>query len=162
MLEEDELKDFGELISFFHEYEKFFSEFKSAEMDKLQAVTSWDLKGIEKSISVQQANQKRMENLESKRQSIQKAFGMEGLTFKEIIGKSTDEYKQELEALFSKTQAHINEIKFLNDKSMNVVASNIETIGKKLPEEETNPVAREYKAANKDSRWMSHRLEIKI
>lgn len=156
------MKDFLILVSFLREYENFFAEFKAEEEKKLQSLTTWNLEEIDKCNALQQAYQMKMESLEEKRQNLQKELGLEGYTFSQVINAAPEEYKSELQSIFLNTESAIKEIKYLNQKSMDVVHTNIKTIGKKLPEDNSNPVAREYNTANRTTSANQSRIEIKI
>lgn len=156
------MKDFLEFVSFLKEYEKFFIEFKAEEAKKLQSLTTWNLEEIEKCNTLQQAYKKKMESIEEKRQEYQRQLGLDGYTFSEVVKAAPEQYQQQLQSIFLTTQSAINEIKYLNQKSMDVVYANVKTIGKKLPEEEKNPVAREYNSANRTTSANQSRIEIKI
>lgn len=156
------MKEFSEFVSFLREYEKFFVEFRAEESKKLQSLTTWNLEAIEKCNASQQVFKKKMESLEEKRQSFQGQLGMEGYTFSQVVEASPEEYKKELKSIFLNTESAIMEIKHLNQKSMDVVHTNIKTIGEKLPEDNSNPVVREYNNANRTTSGNISRIEIKI
>lgn len=116
------------LYLFLREYADFFEEMAAAENDKLGALLSNSLPAIERSITVQQATEKRLENLERRRVELQSAAGFEGNTFHEIIGLAPKEKKQELQLLFNRVEQAISQIKYLNGKSMGVARTNMQAL----------------------------------
>ena len=156
------MKNFDELLSFFEEYTEFFLEFEAAEKDKLSSLATWDLKGIEHSLSIQQANQKKMEVLELHREKLQKKYGFEGYTFSQVIEAVPEEYQQELRNYFDTVQKSISQVQYLNGKSLEVAGENIRTIGGELKQEPETLLPKEYANISGEGIISEPRLEIKI
>lgn len=117
---------------FFEEYTLFFEEMIEAEKLKLNILLSNDLKAIEENILVQQVNAKRIENMERKRLELFNSLGYNQLTFKEIIQLNHDE-STVLNNYYSRVEKAINQIKYLNKKSLELIRFNLS-----LSEKETN------------------------
>lgn len=127
-----ENQDYKEIFyGFLNEYAAFFEEMVNLENEKLGALLSNNLAAIERSISVHQATEKRLENLERRRAELQTAAGFGGKTFYEIIGLSPAEKKQELQLLFNRVEQAISQIKYLNGKSMAVARDNLQGLAKR-------------------------------
>lgn len=109
-----------EYITFMEEYTEFLEHMVQDEREKLAALSSRDLKRIEHSISVSQANAMKMENNEIRRVTLQNKAGFEGLSFRELIEKATPLEKSWLTQLFTRFEKAVQEIRFHNDKSMQV------------------------------------------
>jgi hypothetical protein len=116
------------LYQFLEGYAEFFEHMVLTEREKLDSLLSNDLGRINHSISVQQATKKELENLERKRMELQKNAGFGQMSFEEIIAGSPKEDGQVLEKLSSRIKGSIDEIKFLNGKSMGVVEDKIRSL----------------------------------
>lgn len=114
-----------ELIDFFEEYAEFLTQMSGDENEKLEALLSGELPRIEHAISMAQANAKKLENLEVRRQTLQRRAGCDGMTFSQIISQSTPEDEPMLQSLFERIQSCVEEIKFRNGKSMGVARANM-------------------------------------
>ncbi|WP_312643752.1 flagellar export chaperone FlgN [Hydrogenoanaerobacterium sp.] len=118
-----------ELLDFLYEYAGFFSEMEQTETQKLDNLLSRQLERIEHSISMQQAMDKRLQNLEKRRADLQTKLGFDGMSFKNIIEEFPEENRAELSRLFERIENSLDNIKFLNQKSMNVAKSRLEEMG---------------------------------
>lgn len=109
---------------FLEEYTLFFEEMVEAEKLKLNILLSNDLKAIEENILVQQVNAKRIENMERKRLELFNSLGYNQLTFKEIIQLNHDE-SNVLTDYYSRVEKAINQIKYFNKKSLELIRFNL-------------------------------------
>lgn len=109
-----------EFKNFMEDYTCFLEDMADDENEKLDALNSWNLERIERSIAVSQANAKKLDNCEAKRISLQEDIGFAGMTFKDIIGQSAPADQGRLRQLFERFESAIAEIRFHNDKSMAV------------------------------------------
>lgn len=107
-------------INFMEEYTEFLEHMIMDEKEKLAALSSRNLPRIEHSISVSQANAMKMENNEIKRITLQNKAGFEGLSFRELIEQAAPLEKSWLTQLFTRFEKSVQEIRFHNDKSMQV------------------------------------------
>lgn len=121
--------------SFLEEYAAFFEAILVTEKEKLQILMHGDLKEIEKSIAVQQANEKKIQNMEKKRTEMQKEAGFDGLTLKQIIENFEGVEKQNLENLFTRIDQALSDIKFFNKKGIEVVQTNLHLFGENSKKE---------------------------
>lgn len=108
-----------------HEYVEFLARMVENEKGKLAALSSRNLTQIEHSITVSQADAKRLENYEAKRLAMQAEAGYEGLSFREILDKVQDDLQRELLPLFTAFENYVAEIRFYNDKSMALARDNM-------------------------------------
>lgn len=130
--------NFGELVQFMNEYADFFDHMIDVEEDKFDAILSYDVKELEKSVASQQAVQLYLEKMEKRREDVQSRAGVSGKTFSEIIALADGSQKEELQELFERIQDAVDDIKYLNEKSMERVKENLNVLkdlgGAELPE----------------------------
>ena len=74
-----------QLVEFLREYVDFFEELERKQEEKLQKLLSRELSQIEETIMMQQAMDKRLENMERRRSALFEQLGYGGFTFKELI-----------------------------------------------------------------------------
>lgn len=103
---------------FLEEYLRVFETILKDEQEKLRNFVSFDLEKINASISKQQANEMRISNIEKKRIDIQRQLGYGGMTFKQII--DTYDEKNEMNSLYDKINHVVNEVRFYNQKAMDI------------------------------------------
>jgi len=115
----------ADFYMFLQEYADFLEEMIEAEKEKLAALVSNELVRIEHSITVQQATAMQFENMEKKRLKLQRNAGFENMTFSEIIEAAREEDQQMLSLVFRRIQQALDQIKYLNSKSMDVVKTHI-------------------------------------
>jgi hypothetical protein len=119
------LTQIDDLMVFLNEYAIFLEDMIKVEQEKLSALVTNDLVRIEHSITEQQATAKQFENMERKRLVIQADAGYQDRTFSEIIEAVELEKKDQLQTTFNRIQKAISQIKFLNNKAMDVVKTNV-------------------------------------
>lgn len=115
----------AELFVFFEKYASALHNMARDEKDKLSALLSNSLPRIEHAISTAQANTKLIENYENRRIALQQSLGCPGMTFSELLEKIPETHSLSLSSLFRQIQAAVDEIKFTNEKSMEVAHTNI-------------------------------------
>lgn len=123
------MSKFALVSSFLEEYANFFETILVTEKEKLQILMHGEVKDIEKTIAVQQANEKKIQNMEKKRAEMQKSAGFDGYTLKQIIDNFEGEEKKNLHGLFIRIDQALNDIKFYNKKGMEVVQTNLHLFG---------------------------------
>ena len=108
----------AKMKQFLEEYLKTFEAILKDEQEKLRNFVSFDLEKINASISKQQANEMRISNIEKKRIDVQRQLGYANMTFKQII--DTYEEKSEMNDLYDKINHVVNEVRFYNQKAMDI------------------------------------------
>lgn len=108
----------SKMKEFLEEYLRVFEGILQDEQEKLRNFVSFELDKINESISKQQANEMRVSNIEKRRMDLQKKLGYDGMTFKQII--DTFEEKKEMQDLYDKINAVVNEVRFYNQKAMDI------------------------------------------
>ncbi len=119
--------DHKKIVDFVSEYTDFFESMVDAEKMKLDILLSNDLKAIEANILVQQVNQKRMENMENRRISLFEEYKLNQFSLKEIIDQIEDN-KHVLQDFHIRLEHAIQQIKYLNKKSMELIRFNLKMV----------------------------------
>ncbi len=115
----------AELFAFFEKYAAALHGMARDEKEKLGALLSNSLPRIEHAISTAQANTKLIENYENRRIALQESLGCPDMTFTQLLEAVPDANRLPLSSLFRRIQAAVDEIKFTNEKSMEVAHTNI-------------------------------------
>ncbi|MCI8441145.1 MAG: flagellar protein FlgN [Provencibacterium sp.] len=113
-------------------YAGYFEGLAEGEKDKLDALLSHDLQRMERSIAQQQAVEKKMEQLEELRESLQQAAGFGNMTGQQIIALLNGAEKNELEQAYKRLSDAVASVKFYNQKSMDVCKQNLQLIGSEV------------------------------
>jgi hypothetical protein len=119
-------------IRFMAGYAGYFEGLAEGEKDKLDALLSHDLQRMERSIAQQQAVEKKMEQLEELRESLQQAAGFGNMTGQQIIALLNGAEKNELEQAYKRLSDAVASVKFYNQKSMDVCKQNLQLIGSEV------------------------------
>lgn len=123
------LEGIQKYIAFMSGYASYFEGLVDEERDKLDALLSHDLKQMEQSVAQQQAVEKKMEQLEQLRESLQQAAGFEGMTCQEIIAQLSGEDRFTLDQAFKRLSDAVSTVKFYNQKSMDICKQSLQLIG---------------------------------
>lgn len=115
----------AELFAFFEKYASALHGVVGDEKEKLSALLSNSLPRIEHAISTAQANTKLIESYENRRIALQQDLGCPGMTFAQLLEEIPEAHRLSLSSLFRQIQASVDEIKFTNDKSMEVAHTNV-------------------------------------
>lgn len=126
-------------IRFMSGYAGYFEGLAEEEKDKLDALLSHDLQRMERSIAQQQAVEKKMEQLEELRESLQRAAGFEEMTGQQIIALLNGEERTELERAYKRLADAVSSVKFYNQKSMDVCKQNLQLIGSEVVDPAASP-----------------------
>lgn len=129
------MEPYNQLIAFFEEYAKFFEDILGDEKKKLQALVNGELKEIEHTISIQQANEKRIQNMEKKRMELQQSLGFSNQSFQQVIDSFAGEQQKHLHDLYARIGSALSEVKFYNQKGMDVATTNLHLFGDKKIQE---------------------------
>lgn len=144
-----------ELFTFFEKYVSVLYTMVADEKEKLNALVSNSLPRIEHAISVAQANAKQIESFESKRISLQASIGCADMTLSQLLEQVPESHAVSVSSLFSQMGKYIDEIKFVNDKSMAVARDNMVRLAPEaaIIQQSEGPAANPYEAA------LSHQKE---
>lgn len=119
----------AEFYALLEQYIQALKDMLDGEQQKLEALYANDLKSIEKALSISQANSMNLENVEKKRIYLQQKAGLAGLSFSEIIDNAKPEDKNMLMRYFEVARRLLEQIRYLNSRSMNISASNLRLCG---------------------------------
>ncbi|MBP0981933.1 MAG: hypothetical protein J5968_06975 [Oscillospiraceae bacterium] len=122
-----------EMFLFFEKYVSVLYSIVQDEKEKLNSLTSNSLPRIEHAISVAQANAKQIENFEAKRVALQAALGCEGMTLSQIVEQLPESHAVSVPSLFRQLEKYVDEIRFINDKSMTVARDNMARLNPDAP-----------------------------
>lgn len=131
------MNKFEAISLFLEEYASFFESILKTEQEKLQILMNGNLKDIERTIAIQQANEKKIQNMEKKRSDVQKSLGFDGYTLKQIIDTFASSEQNDLQMLFNRIDRALSDIKFYNKKGMDVATTNLHLFGEHQNKENT-------------------------
>lgn len=114
-----------ELFVFFEKYVSVLHSIAQDEKEKLDSLVSNSLPRIEHAISTAQANAKQLENFEAKRISLQASLGCAEMSLSQITELLPKSHSARVSSLFNQLEKFVDEIKFVNEKSMAVARDNM-------------------------------------
>ena len=85
-----------EIIDFLLEYTEALEAMEQKQVEKLGLLMTRELDKVEQTIMMQQAMDKKLENLEHRRQELFTAHGLDGRTLKQIADEAKDSERKEL------------------------------------------------------------------
>lgn len=116
------------LIKFFEKYNVFLRTMLNNEKEKLSALLSNSLPRIEHSILTAQADAKQMDSMEKKRMTLQQNVGCGGYTLEQLIDELPSDMRARMSELCDEVRSAVEEIRFHNEKSMDVARTNVRRI----------------------------------
>lgn len=131
----DKLQEF---IEFLGEYADFLESMIPEQNDKLEALLSHDVPTIERSVARQQVLSIRMEQMEQGREKRQQEIGFPEKTLKEIaesVRTESPEQAQKILDCHERMSRAVEQIKFLNEKAMHLVETNLQLVNMEVPAE---------------------------
>ncbi len=126
------MHNYNLIIDFFGQYTDHYIELLDFENKKLKYIISNDVKELSNCLGKEQALIMKGKNLESKRIELLKKEGLGESSFGEMIQVAPDEYKNNLQSVFSGLSKYVLEVKRINDEAMNVVRVKLNSIENKL------------------------------
>ena len=118
-----------EIIDFLLEYTEALEAMEQKQVEKLGLLMTRELDKVEQTIMMQQAMDKKLENMEQKRQKLFVSCGFEGRTLKEIAEVAGPEQKKELMDLYRRIDGAIGNIQYYNQKAEALAKSELEQMG---------------------------------
>ena len=113
------------LLGFLEQYAAFLNTMVQNEKEKLAALLSDSLPRIEHAILTAQADTKQMDSLEKKRLALQEKLGCGGYTLRQLADATPLSLRARMDVLCSEVRANVDDIRYHNDKSMNVARTNV-------------------------------------
>lgn len=128
-------KEVTAFLQLLDEYASYLEETGRMEAQKRDALLSNQLEKIQRTLQQQQAVVMQLGNLEKRRAELQQACGFGGLSFRQILAKLPEEEQPHAEAILKRFEAAVQEIRFNNDKAMDIAQDKIKIISQIIPEE---------------------------
>ncbi|MCI8649704.1 MAG: hypothetical protein HFG20_06275 [Anaerotruncus sp.] len=121
--------------SFLEEYARFLEDCAQQEAKKYHALISYQPQEVDRAISSLQAALMRVDQMEKQRELLQEQAGYKGMTFQQILAQADAQDAQKASALFERFQNAVNDIRFMNSKSLEFAQTNIRELDGVLPKE---------------------------
>lgn len=118
-----------EIIGFLLEYTEALEAMEQKQVEKLGLLMTRELDKVEQTIMMQQAMDKKLENLEHRRQELFTAHGLDGRTLKQIADEAKDSERKELLELYRRIDGSIGNIQYYNKKAEVLAKSELERMG---------------------------------
>ena len=118
-----------EIIDFLGEYAETLEAMEQKQIEKLGLLMTRELDKVEQTIMMQQAMDKKLENLEHRRQELFTAHGLDGRTLKQIADEAKDSERKELLELYRRIDGSIGNIQYYNKKAEVLAKSELERMG---------------------------------
>lgn len=118
-----------DIIDFLLEYTEALEAMEQKQVEKLGLLMTKELDKVEQTIMMQQAMDKKLENLERRRQELFTAHGLDGRTLKQIADEAKDSERKVLLELYRRIDGSIGNIQYYNKKAETVAKSELERMG---------------------------------
>lgn len=118
-----------DIIDFLLEYTEALEAMEQKQVEKLGLLMTRELDKVEQTIMMQQAMDKKLENLEHRRQELFTAHGLDGRTLKQIADEAKDSERKVLLELYRRIDGSIGNIQYYNKKAETVAKSELERMG---------------------------------
>lgn len=122
------MSNFSAFADLMREFIDFFDTLIPIEQDKLDATVKNRVALVEDFMHKEQAAVMRLRGLEQKREAEQKRLGLEGCTFRQILGKVSEEDAAILKPLFDKMDSQIRTIQSLSGSIKDAIEVNLRVI----------------------------------
>ncbi len=119
------MKDKNLFFDFLVEYIEFYEQIECQSRERLDAITSNNLAGIERSIANDQSAIMRAEQMEKRRIDLQSTAGYNSMSMREIIDRIDGTEKEQLSSFYDKLSEILNSIRFYNARCTKIVKANI-------------------------------------
>ena len=146
-------------FDFLDEYTEFFASMEQFEQHKLTVLLGGNLPDIENTISAAQANAKRLDNLERKRILLQEEAGLGDMSLSQLADYAGGERASSLHRQLRRLTSHVYNIRFYNQKAMEVAENNLRRTGNPPVHAEAAAYGGHHPAATEPSH--ASRLEVK-
>ena len=106
-----------EIIDFLGEYAETLEAMEQKQIEKLGLLMTRELDKVEQTIMMQEAMDKKLENMEQRRRKLFVSYGIEGRTLKQIAEDAGPEQRKELMDLYRRMDGAIGNIQYYNQKA---------------------------------------------
>ena len=119
-----------EIIDFLGEYAETLEAMEQKQIEKLGVDhADEEVEGAEQTIMMQEAMDKKLENMEQRRRKLFVSYGIEGRTLKQIAEDAGPEQRKELMDLYRRMDGAIGNIQYYNQKAEALAKSELEQMG---------------------------------
>lgn len=126
------MSEFSAFADLMKEFIEFFDTLIPIEQDKLEATVKNRVALVEDFMHKEQAAVMRLRGLEQKREAEQKRLGLEGCTFRQILGKIPDTDAAMLKPLFDKMDSQVRTMQSLSGSIKDAIEVNLRVIQRNL------------------------------
>ena len=126
------MENMDRFISLMKEMTQFFDAFQLIEKQKLEAAASNDILRLEEIMKKEQAEILVLRGLERKQQEIQSQMGFTGLTFREMIDRTPEQERAELEKAYSRLSESLDLFQKTTQSVKQAIDLNLHAIHKAL------------------------------
>lgn len=120
---------------FMSSYADFLEDAAQDEEQKQKALATCDLGRMDQTIAAQQATLMQLEGFEKQREQMAEDAGFAGCTFREILDRLNGGEQKRFEELFSRFEKAIADIKYYNDKCMEIARTDLQVIRGVIPDD---------------------------
>ena len=160
------MKQESALNAFFdhlEEYNGFLEKVVEEQNQKIEALLTHDTEVLERSVARQQAISMQMSVFEDRRLQLQAQAGLKGLTFTQIEERLGPGEGQRVRSCRTRMQDLVSQIRFLNDRAMRLVETNLQVLNLRMPlEERVEAQGYDGKGKQSQSSGVSSIFETKI
>lgn len=114
-----------EYVQFMGKYVEFCEAMAAAEEKKRKALLKDDIAQVESVLSSQQASLMTLETMEKQRVALQEREGWGDIPFTEILEKLSGQEREEMEGLYHRMSAALQNVKMQNEKAMQIAKLNL-------------------------------------
>lgn len=138
------------------EYIQFFEKAQEKQNEKMEALISGQLSRVEETIVMQQALDKQISNMETRRIVFFQDSGYGDATFKTIIDQADKEDQKNLLGLYYRLEKALNSMKYLNQNAMKLAQTKLVKMGA-APQEPISSRGNPYRSGKTDRNSMWNR-----
>lgn len=149
----NELEQKQAFYVFLEEYASFFDGMIVAQNEKLEALLSHSVEPIEHAVSKQQALSMLLDQYEEKRVELQKNAGFCDWPMSRILSALSGEDTEHVRVCFERISDGVEQVKYLNNKAMELVNTNLQLIDNAAPLETRSGAQGYDQKGKKESGW---------
>lgn len=122
------MKDYSQFIEVIKDFNELFDALLPLEQKKLDAAVKNQVSFVEECINKEQAAVLRLRGLEQRREQVQKALGLEDLTFRQILEEVPEEVNLVLKPLFDTLSQQVRTFQSITESSKDIIEVNLHNI----------------------------------
>lgn len=109
-----------------------FDEFQPLEEEKLEAAKAQDISKVEDCMNREQAMSLKLRGLDNKREAIQKEYGWEGMTFRQILEVISPEQRGRFQPIFDEVENKMTLFQSTNESALEIISLHLRRINQTL------------------------------